>query len=123
MREHRIGERVHLHRKGASRRARRLGLRDGSQVAAHVVTGLRPRFDDAAVLEPLVGLQYRGHADALLPGQAAHRGDAVTGAQRARADQLVDLFGNLLVERHGGSSQAAGAPKRHSCAAPRTGQF
>ena len=106
MREHRVGEVVHLDIERAFRRARGLGLLHGGAQAPHVVARLRARLDHADVLETLVGLQHGRDADALLVGKAAHRGHAVAGAQRAGADQLVDLVGELVVERRGFQHEA-----------------
>jgi hypothetical protein len=117
--EHEIGELVHLDRQRALRRPRRLGLAHCSGKAPHVVARLRPRLDDADILQALIRLQHRRHADALLVGKPPHRRHAVARAQRPGADQLMDLVGKLVVERgsfeHSTSSQGGCAAPRHSC--------
>jgi hypothetical protein len=97
--EHRVGEIVHFDVERALGRSRWLGLLHGGGAAAHVIARLRPRLDDADVLEALVRLQHRGNADALLVREAPHRRHAIARAQRAGADQFVNLVGELVIER------------------------
>ena len=70
---------------------------EAAALQAHVKTGLRPRLDQAAILQQEVSLQRGRHTDLLLAADAAHGGNALTGPQSASVDQLRDLGGNLLV--------------------------
>src|SRR5262245_56558350 len=65
---------------------------------AHEIARLGARLEIAAGLEPPIGLNRGGHADAVLASAAPQRRRAVPGAQRAAADLLGEALCDARVE-------------------------
>src|SRR5690606_22360584 len=65
---------------------------------AHVVAGLRPRFDAPLALELEVGLAHRGDAHPDTLAHAAQGREPVAGAQRPGFDVAGDQVDHLPVE-------------------------
>ena len=80
------------------RRARGFRLRQLGRACRHEVTRARAGFDQPGVFERAVGLHDGGQRHALLPRQFAHRRNALAARQRARADRVGDVFGDLQVQ-------------------------
>ena len=84
------------HRPGHARLGRVAG-----QARPHVIAGLRARFEKATAFEKRVGLEHGGDAHVALQRHAADGGHAMTGAQRALLDELLQRIGEASVERRG----------------------
>ena len=80
--------------------------------SSRMISTLRPatklplpatRFDKAVALQILVSALGRDYTDAQFLGEQAHGGQRVALAQRAADDHVLDLRGDLLVDRALGS--------------------
>ena len=96
--EHLVGD-----RRGPVRaRGFRPGLGQALELGcADVETGLRPRFDQADVLQVHVSLHHRRDADACRAAHRAHRRDALVRTQRPARDLRFDEPRDALVEKRG----------------------
>jgi hypothetical protein len=67
------------------------------------VAGARPRADEAAAFEQVIGLEHRGRADPVGLAGVTHRRHALAGAKDAGADQFSDVVGEFFVAFHRGA--------------------
>jgi hypothetical protein len=66
---------------------------------ANEETGFRPGFDQASIFQFEIGLDRRGHADAMLPASSADGRNSVAGPQDAAFNQLTDVRSDTRVKR------------------------
>ncbi len=67
---------------------------------ANEIARTRPRLDQPAVFQQVVGLEHGGRADAIGAAGVAHRGHLFPGGEHAAADQFGNLIGEFLVALH-----------------------
>ena len=67
----------------------------------HIITGLWPGLEEAAVFEHSVGLEHRGDTHIALPRHDPDRRHPVARTQRALLNEVLERVGQLDVERPG----------------------
>ena len=80
----------------------------------HIKARLRPRPDQALILQIGIGLQHGGMADTHLRTQLAHRRHPLAGLIHAAADIVGQLLGNALIEQQIGHGCGSAELNRYS---------
>ena len=89
-------------------------LRGQRSTLVHIKARLRPRPDQALILQIGIGLQHGGMADTHLRTQLAHRRHPLAGLIHAAADIVGQLLGDALIEQQIGHGCGSAKLNRYS---------